>query len=240
MKDNLEQIKTNAKFLLNVEPKQMDHIPFLISHPYISHSPEYYSDNGELKTFDPLTDQEELKNYKKYMLKQIESKNNFLSIAYLINKPFRLFFFEMCSSLLNEEDYSIALKDLWISSEFPNYMDSANFLKKFNIANRKYLMTEEENKYYNSLPNVVTIYCGIDVSKNIKALSWTNNYDMAFWFATRFSSEGYVFETKVNKENIIAYFNQRGEDELIIDFTKIKDVKCEKVLKKEHEFDLEM
>ena len=99
-------------------------------------------------------------------------------------------------------------------------------LEWFLSADKNYLMEQSENDFFNSLPDVVTIYRGVtDYNKgNKKALSWTLSKKTAKWFATRWNENGYIFEAKINKENIIAYCNKRNEQEIIVDFNKIYEL----------------
>lgn len=52
---------------------------------------------------------------------------------------------------------------------------------------------------------------------NVKALSWSLDYEKAAWFAHRFGEEGKVYEAQIAKEHIFAYFNSRNEQEVIVD-----------------------
>lgn len=54
-------------------------------------------------------------------------------------------------------------------------------------------------------------------AKNIRALSWTLDYETADWFAHRFGETGKVYEARINKEHIYVLFNSRGEWEVIVD-----------------------
>jgi len=72
----------------------------------------------------------------------------------------------------------------------------------------------------------LTLYRGeSSKSSNVKrALSWTLDRDKAIWFAKRFnfSGEGYVYNAKTNISHVIAYINDRSEEEILV---KYKDVR---------------
>ena len=69
------------------------------------------------------------------------------------------------------------------------------------------------------MDDTVTIYRGLTShnAKNIKAMSWTLNYDTASWFAHRFGEDGTVYEATIDKSHILALFNGRNESEIIVD-----------------------
>ncbi len=60
--------------------------------------------------------------------------------------------------------------------------------------------------------------------KNIRALSWTPDYEKANWFAHRFDEEGTVYEARIDKRNILALFNGRKESEVVVDPKYLTDI----------------
>lgn len=62
------------------------------------------------------------------------------------------------------------------------------------------------------------VYRGASVGRNLRGLSWTRNLEKAVWFSNRFNTEGkhgYVQTAIVPKNEIFAYFNTRGEEEIV-------------------------
>ena len=51
-------------------------------------------------------------------------------------------------------------------------------------------------------------------------MSWTLDKDKARWFGTRLLSEHhkppYLLEAKVERGDVLAYFTERGEDEIVL------------------------
>ena len=80
------------------------------------------------------------------------------------------------------------------------------------------LMTEEDRRLFESLPEKVVIYRGMREDEDIKnKLSFTVSFDMAVFFANRHSEQsekGVVVSSVVNKSDILALI--QGEDEVII------------------------
>ena len=126
-------------------------------------------------------------------------------------------------------------------SENPNA--DANLTKRrlvslFRSADPSVLMDEDERQMLTDLEGTVTVYRGVTSynAKNIRALSWTLNYDTAKWFASRFGEHGTVYEARVYKEHILALFNRRNEAEVIIDPKNLMNIEQRETL----EMDMKM
>jgi hypothetical protein len=89
-------------------------------------------------------------------------------------------------------------------------------------------MSDGELNVFNNLPENLTIYRGVGVGRKKMGLSWTENCDKADWFAKRFNQngkQGYLLKAEINKKGILAYFNSRNEDELIVNTMCLKNIK---------------
>ena len=69
---------------------------------------------------------------------------------------------------------------------------------------------KKKNKY------VKIWVCGYIKNKNKSGYSYTLNKEKAKWFANRFGNNGLVETRTINKSDVFAYTNQRGENEIII------------------------
>lgn len=91
--------------------------------------------------------------------------------------------------------------------------------------NRDSLMSKKEIKILNNLPDKVKIYRGVttdEIENNDFGLSWSLNREVAEFFAFKYrrnydtsSSLKTVIELEVDKNEIIAYFHDREEAEII-------------------------
>ena len=160
-------------------------------------------------------------------------------IYILINTPWSLFFINLVEPYLSAEDFAALLKDAFMGMEQPN-MDSnisttqiKNYFKK---CDKNALMEEEELEVYNSLPDIVTVYRGVTSynNKKIEVLSWTIDPEVAKWFANRYEEHGQVYAATISKKHILAYFGGRNEAEVIVDPSKLKDIKLLLDLSKEN------
>ena len=88
-------------------------------------------------------------------------------------------------------------------------------------------MDEDELEFFDSLPDTVTIYRGVTSynNKKLKVLSWTVDPEVAKWFADRYQQHGQVYAATISKKHILAYFGGRHEAEVIVDPSKLKDIK---------------
>lgn len=230
--DDLEKIKMCAKLLLhNIEPVANKELPFIIYHPFISQNPApYKNEKGILGFVDVFEDKDKL-------IKQIENyideAKTFQNILFMVSQPYQLLFFNLNRDCLSEKTYNNYLKHIWLLTEFPNADKNVSVnesLELFKNANKNLLMDTKEKMKLKSLPEEVTIYRGGHKKNNSKALSWTDDYDQALWFAKRFDNNGYVLQATIKKDDIIAYFDERNEKELIVDFNKIYNLKHEKIM----------
>lgn len=232
--DNIKNIKYSANIFLGMEPVANESFPFIIYHPFISQNPSPYKNkSGQLEFIDIFKDINKYNDLINQKKKYIENSKSFEEILLMICKPYQLLFLNLNKNNLSEKTYNNSLKDVWISTEFPNADKNVSVdesLKLFKKANKNLIMNSKEKIKMKSLPDEVKIYRGTHKKNNYKALSWTDNYESALWFSKRYSGDGYVLEALIKKEDILACFNERNENELIIDYNKIYNLKVEKIM----------
>lgn len=70
-------------------------------------------------------------------------------------------------------------------------------------------------------PGPFTLYRGVaghGAFRKVRGISWTEDFEKALWFAQRFKiilDKPMVYETVVQREQILAYSNSRGEKEFL-------------------------
>jgi len=219
---NLNGVKAVAKSLLMLDVHLTDYSPVIVQHPFTSSGMVATPTENGLALLDITEGDENLNAWRSLMAKQIDQAKNAYHIYVMLNKPYALAFLSLSEQHLSQKDFSEILADAWIRSENPN-MDK-NFAKNnlvamFKKADKTILMDGEEKEQFDSFDDRVTIYRGVTSynAKNIKALSWTTDYQTAEWFAHRFGEEGTVYEAQISKEHILAFFNGRNESEVIVD-----------------------
>ena len=233
MDKNLESIRNNAIDLLYLEPVIDKEIPFIIHHPFFDANPVYYvNKDGTIEFIDITKEKDKFNQCLSSFESNIKNAKDFESILFKINKKYRLLFFYLSFDYLSKEKFNTYLKEVWTSSESPNKDINVNVsevLKLFNKADKSLLMNEDELDIYNKLDNEVKVYRGTKNKDDFKAMSWTLDYDKAEWFANRFGTDGYILEATINKNDIVAFFDVRGESEVVVDYNKLKNITYELV-----------
>ena len=116
------------------------------------------------------------------------------------------------------------MHEVWISVENINgniNVSQMEILKMLRKCNPKYLMGQDNFKVYENLPDTFTVYRGLQENAQEDGLSWTLSKDVAEWFASRFENDGEIIERKIYKSEVIAYFNDRDEEEIVLDIKKV-------------------
>lgn len=94
-------------------------------------------------------------------------------------------------------------------------------------------MTEEDYLYYNNLPSEIEVFRGVSKGRVELGLSWTDNREKAIWFMERFKGkkmgEQKLLKATIRKDDVLAYFNTRNEQEIVVDVFAIQD-KIERII----------
>ncbi len=224
--ENLRKVKDAAIVLLET-PVKTTKLPLgdggvnemeLVVHPFFPSRFLWNPDNTEHPYLDILSSdmQEAIQRYKGF----IEESESMDSILLLIDKSYRLQFFERIQKTLSPDDLGRLLADIWVNGENPNndVVPLPTIVKWFKKASRESLMDAEELAYYDSLPDEFTVYRGIGSKSNKKGISYTLSLEKAEWFAKRFQQKnGYVLTGTAKKQDVLAYFNSREEREVLIE-----------------------
>lgn len=145
----------------------------------------------------------------------------------LIRVPYWATFFKYACSHLSVSDYSQFLSFLWQQMEFPNMDENVKpyeFVRYFKKADKNMLMEADELLFYKTLPHEILVYRGFSEGGDVKALSWTLDVEKAKWFAKRFGKKPQVYSAKIQKKDVLAYFNGRGESELVLDYRRLYEI----------------
>lgn len=217
---------------LNIEPEPIEELPILVIHPFIdSRVIACESESGDMEIVDIFEKPEKFEKAKSQIEKRIMQGNLETIFAIMLNK-YHLAFLKYAKPYISKEDFERHLAYAWVASENPNQdinVSIPELIKWFKSSERSNLMEKDELEYYNKLPDTVNVYRGIAVGRAEQdGLSWTCNIETAKWFANRFNTDnrkGYVIEGKISKENIFAYFNNRGEDEILCNSKMITSIR---------------
>lgn len=131
--------------------------------------------------------------------------------------------------LLNDKDYWKILSNAYTGSD--NLYHLKEEVKESFLEDRpyqEYLMNDEDFKVYKSLPERLIIYRGMTIEElesNDFGVSWTLSKERAEFFAStygrNFSTDNKpkrIHQIEVSKDEILAYFGDRNEQEVIYIF----------------------
>lgn len=128
-------------------------------------------------------------------------------------------FFEVLfdENLLETETLTFAFVSLWTMRRPFEYFSQDTLRAIFNSVNKPML---DSGTCLDELDELITIYRGIrgdNVCKSNLGCSWTLDRDVAINFATGdHQCNGIILEGKARKDNIIGYFKNRYEKEIVI------------------------
>lgn len=246
---NLDEVKRIAKILLHFSPIPIENTG-LVWHPFLKFDCLIDTENSKTRENQETDDkiiaaanilsvrkEEELKKIYELYSSYIDKVTEYTDFICLINNKQQLpFFFKETKGYVNKRDFSKFLGEMWTLIESPSHapnVTNKQLVNYFKQADKEYVMNQEELKLYDSLPDEITIYRGVEKNKknSTKALSWTLNKDKAKWFATRYEDKGIMFTAKIKKEDVLAYFNSRKEEEVVIDYNNLELISTEEVKK---------
>lgn len=226
MKDtNLQHCMDVAKMLLYQEPRILK--MYIVSHPIIQcfmYPAEDYKSSGKCLF---VNNEDDLRQIRANISKMIDSSDNYRHLFQMISNPYKATFFKLTEEYLSDKDFSQSLASAWMLSEFPNgdtNVSIADFVRFFKRANKDFLMTKSEICRINHLPDIVTVYRGLQRNSKLKGMSWTLDLEVAKWFANRFGHNGLVYQAMVQKKDILAYFDGRNEKEIIVDPKRLSEI----------------
>ena len=212
----------------------------VVQHPFTNTGIAAISADGSFQLLNLLEKPEDLNIWRQSVRQQIENAETSYQIYSLINSPYALAFLRFSEPYLSKEDFSSILADAWMMSEYANRdsnVSKEQLVSMFKQADRTKLMNEVERTQLDALADPVTVYRGVTDynAKNIRALSWTLDYDTAAWFAHRFGEDGMVYQAKIKKEHIFALLTGRNESEVVLDPKYLEDIALDLELKQEPE-----
>lgn len=226
-KTDLESCKTVAESFLELDIVT-DPVfgEMLLHHPFFS-SPVFIDEKDNLCNL--MEDHEALNKAKAQVKSRIDKVEEFQDFSMILQKPYLLVFLKYTHFYISKEDLSKYLADAWMRMEFPNHDDTltkTELINLFKQSDPSFMMDDKELIGYERLPDKFKVYRGVKKNQDHKALSWTLNKDVAKWFSLRFSDEGVVYKAEIKKEDVFAVFLNRGEQEIVLNYKKLENVRA--------------
>lgn len=223
---NLEKIKEMAWVFLHLKLEWDEQDPVSVHHPYFSCRFTNLVKDGVSQMGD-LRKPEDMELAMDIVKKRIEKAESVHSITKLMCNKFLLVFFKYIREYLDPEDYAAELREAWLMTEFPNADPNLSLAEKvrfFRKADPKLLMSKSDYARFLSLPDELVVYRGVNRKGSYKGLSWTIDKERAEWFASRWEWNSAVYRATVAKADVLAYFGERSEEEIVLDSRKLKNI----------------
>ena len=227
---DLHTIKQIAKGLLKISILETEYSPMIVSHPFTKCGLVTILDGNEFVQLDIIKSSEALKKWQSQVARQIDEARSVEDIYFMVNDAYHILFFSDISKHLSKEDFSSLLGSVWVSSDYANIdvnISKKTLLGYFKAADKTMLMSESELETFNDLEDSVVVYRGLASNNrnNIKALSWTTSFGKAKWFSERWGRGGTIYSATIDKKDIYAYFDRKNEDEVVVDYNQLKNIK---------------
>lgn len=191
----------------------------LINHPFI---PQNGVINGledkEQPSCKIISDDANMQEAIQFYKDAIEKAESINDILLLLQGPCHLTYLNLIQKGLSSDELGELLAYIWVNTESPNngIIPLHTLIKWFKTASKQSLMDAAELAYYNSLPDEFTVYRGIGSKSNKNGISYTLSLEKAEWYAIRFNKKGYVLCGTAKKKDVLAFFNGRKEQEVLI------------------------
>lgn len=217
---DLEAVKETLILFLNMPIEETKMSPIVVQHPIFESG--FSTVDGEILN---LMEPQNFEKAVRKMEERIQTRGSVAQCLFIVRKSYYLTFLKYIKEDLSLADFSELLGECWIEEENPNgdvNVSTTLAAKWFRQADKKVLMNNDEYEVYSELPETFTVYRGVTPGHNPDGMSWTRERDKAEWFANRFG-EGYILKGTAKKEDVLAFFSRRGEEEVVIEAKNVKN-----------------
>lgn len=222
----IEEAKKVAKLFLYMDMEPTAYTPIVVQHPFFESA--FLCDNDGV--FNALEDEERYYKYLQMYSIKLDSLTDIQSLLSFVRKSYRLTYlkFLVDRKVITIKECGNLLARAWDLIEclhFDTNVSKNTVLKWIKSADKNVLMDVREQAVYNAFGDIVTIYRGCKDIDSAKAISWTLSLETAQWFAIRFNNGYKVFTAKIEKKHIIGYLARRNEQEVLVDYKYLQDIK---------------
>jgi len=153
----------------------------------------------------------------------------------LHERPYRLWAFHQIEQELEDREWWSLLGSIWTDSEniWENRDEWLEYLGSERSCHEA-MMEDAEREFLAKLPEQIIIYRGYEFQSALESPSWTLDRDRAVWFAKRLhipdrGGKPHLATAVVMHENVLAYFNGRQEEEIVVLPENLDIIKTEEV-----------
>lgn len=198
---------------------------FLVKgHPFVQQNPAMVQIDGNIEFFN-LADKKGNKDYLTALAKMCE-KLSVNSLSVLVQAPFKFEWLQICKPYLQPDTFTELFADAWTMVDYPNTSNipPKTLIEWFKEAKKEQLMSEDNLAGYHQLPEVITVYRGVPQNGVVLGLSWTTDPKTAKFFMNRTGENGgKIYSVVIPKSAVLAFFEDREEQEVVFDVFAVKD-----------------
>ena len=159
-----------------------------------------------------------------------QDADNFAKVVWLHERPYRVDAFLDQAWQMGDQEFWELAGQIWVDTE--NCWQNFGAWREIFEADRdgrEYLMDETERDALQKLPARLTVYRGFTSpderpeahykNNRLHSFSWSLERDRALFFAKRYANNtnlGYVAVATVKRDDVIAHFLGRSEDEIVV------------------------
>lgn len=168
------------------------------------------------------------------LLEKYHQQKNWQSFFITLEGHERQEAFECVYSEMSNEEYWKNLGEI-IQGEclYDDKLKNLLTNKQYDLSLRHLMMSESDKQIFNKLPDKVRIYRGASEDNSLEGWSWSLSEKVALFFGKRFN-KSVVLTGVCDKKDVIAYFHDRNEQELVIPFKEVNNVRVIQKLINKH------
>jgi hypothetical protein len=134
-------------------------------------------------------------------------------------RPYRLYILRRIyeRGWIDQDELRKLLASWWTDTELPEHSQ-----EEARALFRDAVFTTDDSDGWNRQPDRITVYRGVDgeFEQTAEGMAWTTDFNVARFFARRHGDGGQVYEYILDKTEALAWFRDRGESEIILDFAE--------------------
>ena len=226
---DIESIRELAIALLYMDVQKTE-TPFVVNHPYTDSPHLTLKDGDKFRLCDITQNENDLYAWQQQMRTVLERMTEAHQFIGFITKSYRIAFLKYAKPYLSDEDLGQMLRTTWTTVGSPSHdpnISKAAFVKLFRQAGIQNICDPDECRFVETISSQegLVIYRGTATDKkdDICGLSWTTDPKIARWFANRYRQHGNLYKARVQRKDILAYF-EGGESEVVVNPKGLQDI----------------
>ena len=160
---------------------------------------------------------------KRERVKELLHNKEYEKAIWIYEKPYRLdvLITWWKSRFISVDVLKELLPDVWITVEFPS-QNGVNLITS--LFKDTGFLTDSPTFTPLAPEEILTVYRGA-YEGHKRGMSWTLDKSIAEFFARRLVGGGAVYSAQIPANGVLAYFEDRGESEIVVNYRMLKNIK---------------